>query len=104
MGWLERHLMVFCIDLIVPGFVIYYVNCPQILMCYIHFKVDDISIIEYIFLLISINLPILLKYWRAALKTVTKELKLPFQAFVFYDLPSWGYLDSRFSTFTMQVI
>ena len=25
-NWLERHLSVFCIDPIVPGFVVYYVN------------------------------------------------------------------------------
>ena len=26
-NWLERHLTVFCIDRIVSGFVVYYVNC-----------------------------------------------------------------------------
>ena len=28
-NWLERHLLVFCIDPIVPGFVVYYVNLSK---------------------------------------------------------------------------
>ena len=40
-NWSERHLLVFCINPIVPGFVVYYVNCSW----HWQFQCDAYSII-----------------------------------------------------------
>ena len=50
-NWLERHLSVFCIDPIVPGFVVYYVNWLYFLNIFdLFFKILDQCVCQLVVL------------------------------------------------------